>query len=152
MKSSPLPVDRKPGKGGKSGGRKKGGKMNKATRATYYRAEFQSMGDVVHDGRLEKKEFFRLMTLLGLPEVDRAAEVSGARAYTHLCTHALTHTCLSLSVCLYLSVSVGLSVCLSVPPLSLTHTHTHARTHAHAHTHKHTRTHARTHAHTHTCV
>ena len=58
-----------------SGGRK-GGKMSKETMKIYYRAEFESMGDVVRDGRLSKVEFFRLMTLLGLPDVERAAEVS----------------------------------------------------------------------------
>ncbi|KAL8625089.1 hypothetical protein ACOMHN_030724 [Nucella lapillus] len=50
-------------------------KMNKATKALYYRAEFQCMGDVLKDGHLNEKEFTRLMTLLGMPEAQRASEV-----------------------------------------------------------------------------
>lgn len=50
-------------------------KMNKTTKTLYYRAEFQSMGDVLKDGHLNLKEFTRLVTLLGLPQADRAAQM-----------------------------------------------------------------------------
>ncbi|XP_076456656.1 16 kDa calcium-binding protein-like isoform X2 [Babylonia areolata] len=50
-------------------------KMNKTTKSLYYRAEFQCMGDVLKDGHLNQREFTRLMSLLGLPQLDRAAEI-----------------------------------------------------------------------------
>ncbi|XP_070208619.1 calmodulin-like isoform X2 [Littorina saxatilis] len=49
--------------------------MSQDTQRTYFRAEFQSMGDVLGDGRLNKQEFTRLVSLLGLPDAATSAEV-----------------------------------------------------------------------------
>ncbi|KAK7485660.1 hypothetical protein BaRGS_00023109, partial [Batillaria attramentaria] len=54
---------------------KMSGKMSKETRTLYYRAEFQTMGDVLQDGQLNEREFYRLMTLLGLPDVAKSAGI-----------------------------------------------------------------------------
>lgn len=58
-------------------GNKKGKKKmdTKTTCTIYYRAEFQTMGDVIKDGLLNQAEFLRLMTLLGLPDVDKAGPI-----------------------------------------------------------------------------
>jgi len=43
--------------------------MEVGTRKIYYQAEFKCMGDVLGDGKLNQREFTRLMQLLGLPDV-----------------------------------------------------------------------------------
>jgi hypothetical protein len=51
--------------------------MSNSTKRLYYLAEYTSLGDILpKDNRLSQKEFTRLVTLLGMPEADRAAEVS----------------------------------------------------------------------------